>query len=102
MADALELFDSIRSPHYTKLYGTLDRLAAIKATLLTEGLSVDEEIEERVRRISLASESWMYDYEIDKVVDEALQEADKLVKDARLYSMREEAYTASSAKGLIS
>ncbi|OBT66966.1 hypothetical protein VE03_04218 [Pseudogymnoascus sp. 23342-1-I1] len=79
LADALELFDSIRSPHYQRLYKVVDRFAIIKAALRAEGLSVDEEIAERVRRVSLASESWMYYYEIDKIVSEALREADERI-----------------------
>lgn len=80
LSDALELFDSIRSPHYERLHKAVDRFTDIKAALRLEGLSVDEEIAERVRRISLASESWMFDYEIDKAVDEAIIEADKRIK----------------------
>ncbi|KAI1458976.1 FAD/NAD(P)-binding domain-containing protein [Annulohypoxylon moriforme] len=74
---ALDSFDSIRSPHYERLYKTLDNFTRIKMTLREEGLSVDDEIAERVKRISHASESWMYYYEIDKVVDEYFCEADK-------------------------
>jgi salicylate hydroxylase len=77
LADALDLFNSSRSPHYTRIYEDLDTFAAIKAALRAECLSVDEEIEERVKRISNASDSWMYYYEIDKVVDDALRKADK-------------------------
>ncbi|KAI1772378.1 FAD/NAD(P)-binding domain-containing protein [Hypoxylon cercidicola] len=76
LADALELFDSIRSPHYKRLYEVVDGFAAIKAELRSENLLVDEEIAERVKRISCASESWMYYYEIDKVVHEFLCAAD--------------------------
>lgn len=79
LADALELFDSIRSPHYERLYKVVDRFATIKAALREEGLPIDEEIAERVRRVSLASESWMFYYEIDKEVDEAIHEADKRI-----------------------
>jgi salicylate hydroxylase len=88
LVDALELFDSIRSPHYKRLYGVLESYAVIKAAIREEGLSVDEEIEERVKRISLASQSWIYYYEIDKAVDEAICEADKCVKYAKLSTSR--------------
>jgi salicylate hydroxylase len=77
LADALELFNSIRSPHYARLYQVLDKYASIKAALQAENLPVDEDIAERVRRISLASDPFMYYYEIDKVVDAALREAEK-------------------------
>ncbi|KAJ8123924.1 hypothetical protein ONZ43_g240 [Nemania bipapillata] len=76
LPDALGLFDRIRSPHYARLYGVLDKFATVKKRLQVEDLTVDEEIAERVKRISLASESWMYYYEIDKVVENALQEAE--------------------------
>ncbi|KAH8894145.1 FAD/NAD(P)-binding domain-containing protein [Thozetella sp. PMI_491] len=79
LADALEMFDAIRSPHYMKLYRAMDRFASIKAGLREEHLSLDEEIAERVKRISLASEQWMYHYEIDKRVNEALRDADKRI-----------------------
>ena len=84
--DALDLFDSSRSPHYTRIYADLDTFTAIKATLQAEALSVDEEIEERVKRISDASESWMYNYEIDKVVEKALRKADKRIQIAQTTS----------------
>ncbi|KAF9767487.1 hypothetical protein IL306_015341, partial [Fusarium sp. DS 682] len=74
--DGLEFFDSIRSPHYERLHNIVSRFTAIKAELRTEDLALDNEIAERVRRIAIASESWMYDYEIEKVVDKALKEAD--------------------------
>ena len=76
LADALDFFNSVRSPHYQRLYQVLDNFSAIKAALRAENLSVDEEISERVKRISLASESWMYSYEIIKIVDEALRQVD--------------------------
>lgn len=79
LVDALELFDSIRSPHYERLFKVIDNFASIKAKLRAEGLPIDEEISERVKRISHASELWMYYYEIDKVVKEAIREADKHV-----------------------
>ncbi|KAL4744795.1 hypothetical protein BDW72DRAFT_199244 [Aspergillus terricola var. indicus] len=77
LPEGLELFDSIRSPHYERLFGAIDRFSAIKASLQSECLLIDEEIAERVKRISRASESWMYHYEIDAVVDQALLEADR-------------------------
>jgi salicylate hydroxylase len=80
---ALELFDSIRSAHYKRLYELMDKYASIKVALREENLPVDEEIGERVKRISLASESWMYYYEIKKVVDEALCGADSFIRNAQ-------------------
>ncbi|KAF9875421.1 hypothetical protein CkaCkLH20_07241 [Colletotrichum karsti] len=66
---ALKLYDSIRSPHYRDLYGVLDNFAEVNAGLLAEQLSADEEIEERVKRASEKKATWMYHYEIDKVVE---------------------------------
>ncbi|KGO39070.1 Monooxygenase, FAD-binding [Penicillium expansum] len=80
LVDALELFNSIRVPHYERLFKLVENFASIKAALRAEGLPIDEEISERVKRVSLASESWMYYYEIDKVVDEAIREAENSVK----------------------
>lgn len=48
----------------------MDKFRGIKAELQTKRL--DEDISERVMRIAFASEEWMYNYEIDKVVDDAL------------------------------
>lgn len=79
LVDALDLFDSIRSSHYKCLYELIDKYASIKLSLREENLPLDEEIKERTRRISLASESWMYYYEIKKVVDEALCGAERRI-----------------------
>lgn len=77
LVEALELFDRIRSPHYEHLYRVIDHFAVIKAGLRKETLSMDEEISARVKRISDASESWMYYYDIVEIAQEAIQEADK-------------------------
>lgn len=77
--EALELFDSIRSAHYFRLYEAIDGFAAIKAELRQQRLSLDDEIAERVRRIADASQSWMYSYEIDKVVEAVLKAADEQI-----------------------
>ncbi|KAL0932244.1 salicylate hydroxylase [Colletotrichum truncatum] len=66
---ALQLYDQIRSPHYRDLYGVLDNFAVINTKLLAEQLPADEEIEERVRRASEKKATWMYHYEVDKVVE---------------------------------
>ncbi|KAJ4194396.1 hypothetical protein NW755_003152 [Fusarium falciforme] len=69
---ALELYDKIRSPHYGELYDVLDWYAGINKEIAAEGLSVDREIEERVKRTKGKKSNWMYHYDIQKVVDEAL------------------------------
>jgi hypothetical protein len=66
------------SPQYKRLDENLDKSAPIKAELRAEGLSIDEEIKEREKRISRASEPCMYYYEIGNMVDEALCEAEKM------------------------
>lgn len=72
---ALEMYDTIRSPHYERIYKVIDNFKKIKANLLEEELGIDDEISERVRRISLASESWMFYYNIDLVVEQTLHQA---------------------------
>jgi salicylate hydroxylase len=89
LADALEMFNSTRSPHYAHIYKDLETFAAIKATLREEDLSVDEEIKKRVERISDASEPWMYHYRIDEEVDNALRRADKRIDAHRLPASRQ-------------
>ncbi len=76
LVDALEMFDSVRSPRYERLFNLVDSFAAIKADLQAEHLSIDEEITERVNRISKASESWMYYYKIEDEVDMAFSSID--------------------------
>lgn len=96
LVDALDFYNSVRSPHYRRLYELMDNFSAIKATLRTESLSVDEEIAERVRRISLASESWMYHYEIEKVVEKALCAVTTGVTDSRRLSGSQEPRTIAT------
>ncbi|KAK1496462.1 hypothetical protein CCUS01_02809 [Colletotrichum cuscutae] len=74
LPEALNLFDRIRSPYYERLHQAIKEFASIKTALRAERLPLDEEIAERVRRISKASQGWMFYYQIDKVVDEALRE----------------------------
>ncbi|KAF5685819.1 salicylate hydroxylase [Fusarium circinatum] len=69
---ALELYDRIRSPHYHDLYNVLDWYAGIGKEIAAEGLSVDDEIEAKVRRTKGKKSSWMYDYDIQTVVDDVL------------------------------
>lgn len=77
IAEALDLYDSVRSPHYRRLYELLDKFQDIKDALSAEELPIDEDIEARVRRIAQASESWMYYYDIDKAVKVAIEQAQK-------------------------
>ncbi|ETS78831.1 hypothetical protein PFICI_08684 [Pestalotiopsis fici W106-1] len=73
LSDALGAFHAIRSPHFKRLYNLMSNFADIKATIRAESLPTDQEISVRVQRISEASQSWMWYYEIDKAVDEFLE-----------------------------
>ncbi|KAG5751434.1 hypothetical protein H9Q72_001022 [Fusarium xylarioides] len=73
---ALELYDRIRSPHYHDLYNVLDWYAGIGKEIAAEGLSVDEEIEAKVRRTKGKKSNWMYHYDIQTVVDNVLDSLD--------------------------
>ncbi|KAH6888162.1 hypothetical protein B0T10DRAFT_538865 [Thelonectria olida] len=74
---ALNVYDKIRSPHYGDLYDVLDWYAGIGAEIKAEGLSVDDEIEQRVKRTTGKKGSWMYHYEVETVVDDILRGEDK-------------------------
>ncbi|KAK7409393.1 hypothetical protein QQX98_008455 [Neonectria punicea] len=80
VAAALELYDRIRSPHYGDLYAVLDWYGGIFAEVAAEGLSVDEEIAQRIRRTRGKQGSWMYHYDIEKAVDEIIQGLDETAK----------------------
>lgn len=74
-ARGLELYDQIRSPHYARLNELLKKFAKIKTSLNSECLRVDAEIEARIMRIAQASETWMYYYDIEDIVDKRLKDA---------------------------
>ncbi|KAH6956557.1 hypothetical protein HG530_002016 [Fusarium avenaceum] len=69
---ALELYDGIRSPHYSNLYDVLNWYGDVTKRIAAEGLSVDEEIVARVRRTKGKKSDWMYHYDIQTVVDDVL------------------------------
>jgi salicylate hydroxylase len=71
---ALELYDRIRSPHYSDLYDVLDWYGDVSKEIAAEKLSVDGEIEARVRRTKGKRSNWMYNYDIQTVVDDVLAE----------------------------
>ncbi|CAM1502181.1 Fc.00g041650.m01.CDS01 [Cosmosporella sp. VM-42] len=73
LTEVLRLYDQIRTPHYQGLYGVLDDFAALNSQLLAERLPADEEIEQLVKRAAGKKSTWMYSYEVDKVVDEYLR-----------------------------
>lgn len=76
LADALELYDRVRSPHYAALHGVLDKGAAANAAIAAEGLGVDEEIEKKVNRLWDGGNGWMYYHKADEVVEKAILEAE--------------------------
>lgn len=69
---ALGLYDGIRSPHYRDLYAALDWYASVGAGVAAEGLTVDREIEERVKRTAGKKGSWMYSYDVQEAVAQQL------------------------------
>lgn len=75
VAAALSLYDSIRSPHYMRLYDVLDQSAKLNKALLDEGLLINDEISERVRRLGSGGNDWMYYYKADEEMDKAILEA---------------------------
>ncbi|KAI1777189.1 FAD/NAD(P)-binding domain-containing protein [Hypoxylon cercidicola] len=73
-ADGLELFDRVRSPHYEALYATLDKSARAEKELGTLGLEGDDEIRRRVEKVWSSQNSWMYYYEADNALRDAIEE----------------------------
>ncbi|KAK0609586.1 hypothetical protein B0T17DRAFT_501581 [Bombardia bombarda] len=77
VAEGLRLYDRTRSPHYKDLYGVLDKMGALNAALVKEGLPVDDEISERVKRAWGAKNDWMYYYKADEIIRLAILELDR-------------------------
>jgi len=69
---ALSLYDSVRSPHYRRLYEVLDGNSRLNRALVEERLPIDAEISERVKRLWGGRNDWMYYYKADEVVEEAI------------------------------
>lgn len=85
LPEALDLFDSIRSPHYKHIYDVCDDIASIKAEIRGKDLSIDKDIAERVERISIPyyeEIDKMYHKEIDNVVAAAVRQADQRLREA--------------------
>lgn len=64
LKDALDLFDSVRSPYYRALYQTLDDIAASHGNTLREASSVKEEIAGRIQNVSNQERKWMYYHDV--------------------------------------
>lgn len=62
--DALNLFDTVRSPYYRALYQTMDDIAASHGKTLREASSVEEEIAGRIKNVSNQERKWMYYHDV--------------------------------------
>ncbi|CAJ0548454.1 Ff.00g020670.m01.CDS01 [Fusarium sp. VM40] len=72
LKDALNLFDSVRSPYYRALYQTLDDIAASHGKTLREASSVEEEIAGRIENVSNQERKWMYYHDVDQAFEDAV------------------------------
>lgn len=66
LADALRLFDEVRSPHYKDLYGVLDGMARSNEELAKLQLPPNEEIQTRIGSMWKSENQWMYYYEVSR------------------------------------
>lgn len=60
----LEMFDRIRSPHYTHLYETLDKRAELINERTKQLLRPDQEILAQIEEVSDERHEWMYYYKV--------------------------------------
>ncbi|WZH42068.1 Pyridine nucleotide-disulfide oxidoreductase class-II [Fusarium acuminatum] len=72
LKDALNLFDSVRSPYYRALYQTMDDIAASHGKTLREAASVEEEIAGRIDNVSNQERKWMYYHDVDQAFEDAV------------------------------
>ncbi|KAI0827792.1 hypothetical protein F5Y06DRAFT_283550 [Hypoxylon sp. FL0890] len=73
ISDGLRLFDRVRSPHYSALYRVLDGFALAEKELAPLRLPADEEIRYRIGRVWNSKNNWMYYYEADNALKEAIK-----------------------------
>lgn len=64
LADALQAFDSVRSPHYKALYAVLDGFKANEARIEEKSPAPDEEIRLRIEGNWGRSSFWMVYYDV--------------------------------------
>ncbi|KAJ9150926.1 Salicylate hydroxylase [Pleurostoma richardsiae] len=76
LEESLTLFDSVRSPHYDALYGVLDEYAAADKIISEQRLSDDEQIAAHIESVWHSKHNWMYYYEVDRVLGEAIRQAE--------------------------
>ncbi|KAM0227398.1 hypothetical protein ACHAPO_011584 [Fusarium lateritium] len=72
LKDALNLFDSVRSPYYRALYQTMDDIAASHGKTLDEATSVEDEIIGRIANVSNEERKWMYYHDVDQAFEDAV------------------------------
>ncbi|KAM0293772.1 hypothetical protein ACHAO9_001458 [Fusarium lateritium] len=72
LEDALNLFDSVRSPYYCALYKTMDDTAALHEKTTAEDRSVEEEIVGRISNVSKTENKWMYYHDVDQALGDAI------------------------------
>ncbi|EHY59865.1 hypothetical protein HRR90_008747 [Exophiala dermatitidis] len=79
LADALKLFDEVRSPHYRSLYDILEKFAKTEASLrdMNPPPTFDEAVRVIVDNNWGYDHSWMYHYDVQKVWQEAVQAEDR-------------------------
>ena len=64
ITDALNLFDGVRSPHYSALYSVLDQFKKTDEWLQTAGLGWDDEVKARIDNTWSVKHSWIYKYNV--------------------------------------
>ncbi|KAM0189308.1 hypothetical protein ACHAPI_010074 [Fusarium lateritium] len=72
LEDALNLFDSVRSPYYCALYKTMDDTAALHEKTTAEDRSVEEEIVGRISNVSKTENKWMCYHDVDQALIDAI------------------------------
>ncbi|KAF4448733.1 salicylate hydroxylase [Fusarium austroafricanum] len=82
--DALQLLDSVRSPHYARLYRTLDEIAEGVAEVTREATSDEEEFRRRVEVVSQIKHSWMYYHDAAQELENAIRRLDGTRGSSRL------------------
>ncbi|KAK5125721.1 hypothetical protein LTR85_011995 [Meristemomyces frigidus] len=84
LAEALRLFDKVRSPHYKRLYGVLDDFKAVGENLAAPDLDLtgDEEVAVLVAMNWSHRHNWIIEYDVTKEFLSFVDEADKASKDS--------------------
>ncbi|KAI1141714.1 FAD/NAD(P)-binding domain-containing protein [Hypoxylon sp. FL0543] len=77
IADGLRLFDCVRAPHYSALYKILNGFSTAEKELAALGLPADEEIRYRIGRIWNSKNNWIYHYEADNALKDAVEQASR-------------------------